>query len=137
MRNDRLVQIRGSLSQTAFAAKLGIHKNTLARYESGEREPDGGMLKALRQLGYSADWVLTGIGPERLDQAPKSQAVSLDPKKLQAAIETVEEGLAVTGRTATAAGKAALVAKVYEVFQSEEAGPMATAQILRLIRTGT
>ncbi len=116
---------------------MGIHKNTLGTYERGEREIGAEALARLQAAGWNIEWLLSGQGTPRRAFHGKSHAVSLDPEKLLAAIETVEEGLAVTGRTATAAGKAALVAKVYEVFQSEEAGPMATAQILRLIRTGT
>ena len=38
--SERLKIIRGDLTQAEFAAKLGIHKNTLGRYERGESEPD-------------------------------------------------------------------------------------------------
>ncbi|MHB1273656.1 MAG: helix-turn-helix domain-containing protein [Rhodanobacter sp.] len=66
MKNERLLRVRGSLSQMEFAKVLGVHKNTVARYESGVREPDGPYLRALIEKGWNPVWVLTGEGPQQL-----------------------------------------------------------------------
>ncbi len=58
----RLVEIRGKHNQKAFADSLGLHSNTLGRYERGERWPDGDLLLRLRALGWNTDWILTGYG---------------------------------------------------------------------------
>ncbi len=56
--------VRGSLSQGEFAKRLGTHRNTLARYERGERNPDAKFLADLcREFGVNARWLLTGQGP--------------------------------------------------------------------------
>lgn len=150
----RLKQIRGERSQAEFAEQLGFHKNTYADWEREKAEVSASALERLSGLGVSADWVLTGLGPMRLREPevgivdlakgfepgrgfPPSQPARLDPEKLRFALEVVEEALAATGRTADPAGKAHLVAKIYETFLQEADVAKATATVLRLIRTGT
>jgi len=66
----RIVQLRGKLRQEEFAAELGVHTNTLGRYERGERLPDAELLIALSKArGVSADWVLFGLPPMSLEEA--------------------------------------------------------------------
>ena len=59
---DRLKEERKrlGLSQGEFAALLEIHRNTQARYERGEREPDTAYLSALSKAGVDIGYVLTG-----------------------------------------------------------------------------
>jgi transcriptional regulator with XRE-family HTH domain len=57
----RLRQLRGNLSQEAFATKLAIGRKSLLRYEAGERLPDAETLaRVSRETGISADWLLFG-----------------------------------------------------------------------------
>lgn len=58
----RLAQLRGAEPPAAFADRLGIHRNTLRRYEADEREPDAAFFKKLTRLGVNAQWLLTGEG---------------------------------------------------------------------------
>lgn len=61
----RIVEVRGTVKQEAFAEKLGIHAVTLGRYERGERLPGTEFLLALASTcDVSADWVLYGIPPQ-------------------------------------------------------------------------
>jgi transcriptional regulator with XRE-family HTH domain len=57
----RITQVRSRITQGKFADSLGIHKNTLLRYEKGERLPDSEVLTRLYKI-YGADpaWLLTG-----------------------------------------------------------------------------
>ncbi len=60
---DRLRAIRGEVTVAEFAAKLGVHKNTLARYERGDSSPDGALLaKIALDFKVSASWLLLGEG---------------------------------------------------------------------------
>ncbi|MCP1673347.1 transcriptional regulator with XRE-family HTH domain [Natronocella acetinitrilica] len=64
---SRIRELRGRRSRDRFASQLGIHKNTLARYENGERLPDAEMLHRLCSLcGVSADWLIhdRAVGPD-------------------------------------------------------------------------
>lgn len=65
---QRLRAIRGTLTQAEFAHKLGIHKNTLGRYERGESEPDTKIARQLCTLfGVQPHWLLFGSDTEPSD----------------------------------------------------------------------
>jgi transcriptional regulator with XRE-family HTH domain len=69
---ERVKSVRGELSQEAFAKLLNISRNSLIRYESGERVPDAELLVKLNVL-YNVQplWLLTGAYealPEGLDK---------------------------------------------------------------------
>lgn len=52
------------MTQAEFAARLGIHKNTLGRYERGESEPDFSVCASICSIfGVSPTWLLLGVGP--------------------------------------------------------------------------
>jgi len=89
----RLGQLRGDERQEDFASRLGVHRNTYARYERGERDVDAPFLIALTQQGYNPTWVLIGDGPQRL----QSDAV-------RATVEMVRE--VIGGDAAAGAGRA-------------------------------
>ncbi len=58
---SRIAQVRFPLPQGKFADSLGIHKNTLIRYEKGERLPDSALLlRICEQYDVDPGWLLTG-----------------------------------------------------------------------------
>jgi len=59
--------MRLGFSQTELAEKLGIHRNSQARYESSEREPEASYLTALEGVGIDAGYVLTGVRDDEDD----------------------------------------------------------------------
>jgi len=62
---QRLRAIRGTLTQAEFAHRLGIHKNTLGRYERGESEPDTQIARQLCTfVGVQPQWLLFGSDME-------------------------------------------------------------------------
>ena len=62
---DRIRAVRGKASQEAFAKKVGVHKNTLNRYEKGERVPDAQFLAGMcrRFPDINPAWLLMGWEP--------------------------------------------------------------------------
>jgi len=52
---------RLGLSQDAFAAKVGIHRNTQNKYEKGSRSFDMAYLHAIKGIGVDFVYVLDGI----------------------------------------------------------------------------
>ncbi len=62
----RIKYLRGDESLPSFANKLGVHKNTLARYEKGESQPDVGFVLKLCEMFDSQDvnpnWLILGEG---------------------------------------------------------------------------
>lgn len=62
--------MRGRARQDEFAQQLGIHPNTLGRYERGERLPDAEFLSAMAsKADISTHWLLYGIPPQKLSDA--------------------------------------------------------------------
>lgn len=59
---DRIREKRKALGLTIgeFASKVGVHRNTQARYEAGNRSPDGDYLLALSVVGIDVQDILTG-----------------------------------------------------------------------------
>lgn len=59
----RIREVRGSLTQAAFADRLGLERKSVIRYESGERAPDAlALLRLMTEFGADPAWVLTGMG---------------------------------------------------------------------------
>lgn len=63
---ERLKQVRGGMPQDEMAKALGVHKNTVANYEKGERVPDAQYLVKVLQVlpDVDAGWLLTGQKPD-------------------------------------------------------------------------
>ena len=51
---------RLGLSQAAFAEKMGVHRNTQVRYESGVRDPDTEYMERLSEIGVDFGYILFG-----------------------------------------------------------------------------
>ena len=57
--SDRLRELRGAQSQSAFAAALGMKYQQYARYEKGENSPSADILANICRIhAVSADWLL-------------------------------------------------------------------------------
>ena len=57
----RIRKIRGSLSQVEFAAKIGVNKNLVGKYERDENIPGGDILTRMHEaLCVDITWLLTG-----------------------------------------------------------------------------
>ena len=60
----RIRSLRGTKKQDEFAQELGIHKNTLGRWERGQAEPDVSTAQLIcTMFGVSPYWLLAGQGP--------------------------------------------------------------------------
>src|SRR5690606_24937163 len=54
-------------SQADHALALSVPLRTYQNYEQGKREPDLRTLQAIAGLGWNLHWLLTGEGPQRLE----------------------------------------------------------------------
>ena len=60
---QRIKIVRGNKSQFIFAEELGIHRNTLLRYEDESSHPDSNILsKICKTYDISSSWLLFGTG---------------------------------------------------------------------------
>jgi len=79
---DRLKLVRGTASQKAFAAALGVHQNTVSNAERRDSAPQEYLLKIGGARNVNLHWLLTGRGAMRVEEAD----ASLLPEKLSLAL---------------------------------------------------
>lgn len=61
---ERIKKLRGDENQTGFGSRFGASRNTIMRYESGERTPDAEFIAAVcKHYGVNPSWFLLGEGP--------------------------------------------------------------------------
>lgn len=71
---ERFTQLRGDMTQAAFAEFLGMSRPTVGFYESGSRIPDALGVKAIAEKCHvSADWLL-GLSDVRSTDGDMQQA---------------------------------------------------------------
>lgn len=70
---ERLKELRGTMSQEEFAAKIGEKQTSYSAWERGAREPVISVLENIsNRLGVSADWLL-GLSDSRGESAAPAQ----------------------------------------------------------------
>lgn len=100
------------LSRTDFAAKVGVHRNTQARYESDAREPDAAYWETVRALGVDVDYVIN----ERKKRYSLGDR-NPDSALLARVIESVETMLANSGLVLDPDKKARTIVLLYKAFR--------------------
>lgn len=60
-------RMRLGLSQTAFAQKAGIHRNTQIKYEVGARYPTSEYLNSIGNIGVDVFYIFSGVKSEDRD----------------------------------------------------------------------
>jgi len=90
MIGERIKELRGGESQGKFADRFGVSRNTVMRYENGDRHPDDIFISDLcKAYNVSADWLVLG------KEADKTTAISVEEDKLEyAAGDEIAMGLA-------------------------------------------
>lgn len=58
---QRILELRGGLTQAEFAARLGVDRKTVVGWETGKRLPDGAsLLKLMKEFGANVNYILSG-----------------------------------------------------------------------------
>lgn len=117
---------------------MGVAHRTYASYERNERTPDATALAPLVAEGWNANWILTGEGPERLEQLGSeqvglSQPARLDEAMLREAIEAVEAVLEQLQLDLTPRAKARVVAAAYHHLLAKATAAQLVAVIVRTV----
>lgn len=78
---ERIRELRGEMQQAELADKLGIHKNTMANYERGERFPDVNILLKILEVFPETNpaWLLTGEG-SKIKSEPVQEGFVMFPR---------------------------------------------------------
>lgn len=75
--NEKIIYCRkkAGLSQLDLADKLGVSRQSVSKWETGESNPDVAKIPLLaKEFGVSADWLLSEDEPEEPQTAAASQA---------------------------------------------------------------
>lgn len=76
---ERLKGLRGSLSQSEFANKIGTKQTTYSSWERGIKEPGiSSIISISNTFGVSTDWLL-GLSDARDRREAPSRAATADP----------------------------------------------------------
>lgn len=81
--NDRLSLIRkdNNMSRETLANKLGVSYSTIAKYESGSRQPDFDTLQSIARLfDVTTDYLLGKTDNPNLTKDDELEAIRNDPK---------------------------------------------------------
>lgn len=142
----RLKAIRNEVGedQKTMSRRFGLGETTWQRLELESRAPKGDVLAQLVEMGFSADWLLTGVGSMRRDATSETAGASdqqqaaapIDIAILEEATEVIEVLLAEFQRVMDANTKAKVIARIYAylVTETEEAEAKRTAEVIRLFR---
>lgn len=132
----RLKELRGKLSREEFAGKLGIHPQTLYRYEKDGRSIDAELIgKIVKAFNISSKWLIFGDGPmKETGEEINNSRSGTDREILFDVVETLEEVLKEMDRDLSPAKKAEVVCDLYELMLHDEEAAKKPAMILRLIK---
>lgn len=127
-RGGRIVAERKrlKLSQPAFADAGGVKKGSQILYEKGNA-PSADYLERIAAVGADVLFILTG----RREQAATTTINSVDPERLERAIELVERGIVEGHRDPSPKEKAEMIIAAYELLN--EPSDATTRHILRLV----
>ena len=126
-----------------MAKRVGLGAASWKRLELEGRAPKADVLAQLVEMGFSADWLLTGVGSMRRDATSETadapdqrQAAAIDIAVLEEATEVIEVLLAEFRRVMDANTKAKVIARIYAylVTETEVAEAKRTAEVIRLFR---
>jgi hypothetical protein len=112
----RLAQLRAPRTQKEQAAALGVPERTYQTYEQDTRDPDMRTLIGVFLQGWDLNWVLTGVGSQRLD--PRALVEWLVMQQYPPGDKTPALRVAEVVAEKYAAGKLAVPPWVYEELPS-------------------
>ncbi len=82
------------LTQKEAATQLSVPSRTYQDYERDLRSPGAEAMAGFIQAGINANWLLTGLGPMRLEELqPKPQPMKINTEALAAILDGAMRGL--------------------------------------------
>ncbi|HEY0503590.1 MAG TPA: hypothetical protein VGD42_08850 [Lysobacter sp.] len=117
-----------------MAAALGVAARTYANYERDERVLDAVALTRIVEEGWNANWVLTGEGPERLNDAAAPAGLASHPLRvdlLTLAVELIDSELERAKKVLAPDKRAAAYGLIYGELLEE--GEYPSAKVVQLV----
>lgn len=120
---ERIREVIGDSSVTAFGRRCGIGESALRKYLHGAVPSADNLVAIADAANVSIEWLAAGRGPKQRGASatppapPAESTVNVeDLARLTLAIEAIEEGLGPTRYKLTANRYAQLVAAVYDLL---------------------
>lgn len=117
---ERLFEIRQSrnLNQKDIAKMINCSLASWQEYETAKSAPNAKVLEALVEMGFSANWILSGIGEMKITDTPVTSvsASSLNYKALKFIVKTIETEIQNNEANLSPSGFAQVIAVAYDAF---------------------
>lgn len=101
--NERIKELRIvlNLTQDAFAKRLGVKRNTIGNYETGNRVPsDQSIFSMCREFNVNEEWLRNGTGEMFNDMSQDEELAYIVGQALPQADEYVKNTFIALGRLA-------------------------------------
>lgn len=123
--NERIKELRLTLNltQDAFAKRLGIKRNTVGNYETGNRVPsDQSIFSICREFNVNEEWLRNGTGEMFNDLSQDEELAYIVGQALPQADEYVKGTFIALGRLAQqfTAEEWAVVKKFVDALAGED-----------------
>lgn len=99
--NERIKELRIALNltQDAFAKRLGVKRNTIGNYETGNRVPsDQSIFSMCREFNVNEEWLRTGTGEMFNDLSQDEELAYIVGQALPQADDFVKDTFIALGR---------------------------------------
>lgn len=99
--NERIKELRITLNltQDAFARRLGVKRNTIGNYETGNRVPsDQSIFSICREFNVNEEWLRNGTGEMFNQLSPDEELAYIVGQALPTAPDFVKDTFIALGR---------------------------------------
>ena len=99
--NERIKQLRIALNltQDAFAKRLGVKRNTIGNYETGNRVPsEQSIFSMCREFNVNEEWLRNGTGEMFYTMSQDEELAYIVGRALPAADEKLKETFIALGK---------------------------------------
>jgi transcriptional regulator with XRE-family HTH domain len=120
----------GRVSQKDMSEKVGCSLPTWSEYESARALPAPKVLTALIELGYDANWILSGKGAMRISSGSDW---TLDKMAMNTVIHVVWEEIEKSGAKLSAVGASGIITMAYGAYRKNEDVPALKEKVAELI----
>tara|TARA_R110000868_G_scaffold225568_2_gene477832 strand:+ start:37450 stop:37929 length:480 start_codon:yes stop_codon:yes gene_type:complete len=136
--SGRLKAVRAELklSQAGMAEAVGTSVTGWQTYEHGKHVPGGQIIARLVELGFDANWVLTGDGPMRRDFKGRSyEKTGIDPLRFAKIMADVFEVFIEENQKVSGEALGSITSEIYEkVFDLDDNDELTNEIVIEINR---
>ena len=121
----RLGHVCSDLTNEQAGRLMGVSPRSVTNYLTALRAPSAESLARIALSGWNINWLLTGVGPERMDALNQSASIGpgMQPEMMQKAVESAIGVFKRFNKTPTASQLARASVLLYLMFTDSEPDP--------------